>query len=233
MATLTALHQDLARVSLVDREPADVLTEITDIGNRAIAGSEAASVTLIRGGEPHTVAYQGQMAMDAEQLQYDRGYGPCMDAGRAALVFVVPDMRTEERWPDYARHVLDVGVLSSLSVPLPFQGATIGAMNFYSAQPEAFHDDDVALGEEVASFSAVAVANADHGAREEEDAANMRRAMDSRATIEQAKGILMERRKVTGDLVFAVLSRASQESNVKSRDVADHLVQTGEVLTAR
>jgi hypothetical protein len=43
----------------------------------------------------------------------------------------------------------------------------------------------------------------------------------------------MERLKVTGDLPFAVLSRASQKSNVKLRDVADHLVQTGEILTAR
>jgi GAF domain-containing protein len=233
MADLTALHQDLASVLLVDRDPTDVLTEITGIGNRAIAGSEAASVTLIRGGEPSTPAFHGQMAMDAEQLQYDRGYGPCLDAGRAGVVFVVPDMRTEERWPDYAEHVVGVGVLSSLSVPLPFQGATIGAMNFYSAQPRAFDGDDVALGEEVASFVAVAVANADHSARAEEDAANMRRAMESRATIEQAKGILMERLKVTGDVAFAVLSRASQESNVKLRDVADHLVQTGEVLTPR
>jgi AmiR/NasT family two-component response regulator len=77
----------------------------------------------------------------------------------------------------------------------------------------------------------VAVVNAQHGVRAAEDAANMRRAMESRATIEQAKGILMERLEVTGDVAFAVLSRASQESNVKLRDVADHLVQTGEVVS--
>jgi GAF domain-containing protein len=233
MADLTALHQDLAGVRLVDRDLADVLSEITGIGNRAIAGSEAASVTLIRGGKAGTAAFHGELAREAEQLQYDRGYGPCLDAGRAGLVFVVPDMRTEERWPDYARHVVGVGVLSSLSVPLPFQGATIGAMNFYSRQLKAFDEDDVALGEEVASFVAVAIANAEHGARAAEDAANMRRAMESRATIEQAKGILMERHKVTADAAFAVLTRASQESNKKLRDIAEHLVQTGEVLTRR
>jgi len=37
-------------------------------------------------------------------------------------------MRTEQRWPDYAQRVAAHGVLSSLSVPLPFQGATIGAI---------------------------------------------------------------------------------------------------------
>jgi len=233
MADLTALHRDLARLPLVDRDLVDVLTEITEVGHGAIAGSEAASITLIRGGEPGTIGCHGAMAMEAERLQYERGYGPCLDAGRAGMVFLVPDMRTEERWPDYARHVVDVGVLSSLSVPLPFQSATIGALNLYSSKSAAFDDEDVALGEEVASFVAVAVANAEHGARAAEDAANMRRAMESRATIEQAKGILMERLKLTGDAAFAVLTRASQENNMKLRDVADHLVQTGQLLTRR
>jgi GAF domain-containing protein len=231
MPDLTALHQALARVVLVDRDLTDVLGEITEIGRRAIPGSEAASVTLIHGGKPSTAAFRGQMAMDAEQLQYERGYGPCLDAGRAGLVFVVSDMRTEHRWPDYAAKVVARGVLSSLSVPLPFQEATIGALNHYSTRPAAFDEDDVALGEELADSVAVAVANAQHGARSAEEAANMRRAMESRATIEQAKGILMERHKLTADAAFTVLTHASQRSNVKLRDVADHLVQTGEILS--
>jgi len=78
----------------------------------------------------------------------------------------------------------------------------------------------------------VAVANAEHSTRSADEAANMRRAMESRATIEQAKGILIERHKLTPDAAFTVLARASQRSNVKLRDVADHLVQTGEILGA-
>jgi GAF domain-containing protein len=230
MSDLTALHQDLARVVLVDRDLTDVLEEITEIGRRAIPGSEAASVTLISGGEPRTAAYRGQMAKDAEELQYARGYGPCLDAGRAGLAFVISDMRTETRWPDYTAQAVHTGVRSSLSVPLPFQGVAIGAINHYSTRPAAFDEDDVARGEELADFIAVAVANAEHSTRSAEEAANMRRAMESRATIEQAKGILMERHKVTADLAFATLTQASQRSNVKLRDVADHLVQTGEML---
>jgi GAF domain-containing protein len=233
MPDLTALHQDLARVVLVGRELTDVLEEITEIGRRAIPGSEAASVTLIHGGKASTAAFRGEMAMDAERLQYERGHGPCLDAGRAGLVFVIADMRTETRWPDYAAQVIERGVLSSLSVPLPFQGASIGAINHYATRPAAFDEDDMARGEELADFIAVAVANAQHSTRSAEDAANMRRAMESRATIEQAKGILMERHKVTADLAFAALTHASQRSNVKLRDVADHLVQTGEMLDPR
>ena len=44
-------------------------------------------------------------------------------------MLLIDDMRTELRWPDYAQHAAAHGVLSSLSLPLPFQGATIGAVN--------------------------------------------------------------------------------------------------------
>ena len=203
------------------------MTEIVQISRRAIAGAEATSITLIRDDRAFTAAFDGQIAMDADEMQYARGYGPCLDAGRSGEVFLVPDMRVEERWPDYARHVQDLGVAASLSIPLPFQGATIGALNNYALLPHAFGEADVRLAEEVAAFVAIAVANAEASARATDDVQNMRRAMDSRAVIEQAKGILMERYKVTPDQAFTLLTHASQRTNVKLRDIAEELTATG------
>ncbi|HKH56745.1 MAG TPA: GAF and ANTAR domain-containing protein [Propionibacteriaceae bacterium] len=227
---LSKLHEELATVVLVGRDLADVLDEITKVARRAMPGTEAASITLIRGENAFTAAYDGQMALDADELQYERGYGPCMDAARAGQVFLIDDMRAEQRWPDYARNAAAQGVGSSLSVPLPFQGATIGALDTYAGRPHAFGEADVALGEDVASWLALAVSNAEAAARTEEDLAHMRKAMMSRAVIEQAKGILMERHKVTDDQAFTILTHASQQTNVKLRDVAADLVRTGALL---
>jgi GAF domain-containing protein len=227
--SLGALHAELAGVVIVGREMPEVLTEIVQISRRAIPGAEATSITLIRDERAFTAAYDGQIAMDADELQYQRGYGPCLDAGRSGEVFVVTDMPTEERWPDYGRHAAELGVRSSLSIPLPFQGATIGALNNYARTPGAFGEADVRLAEEVAAFVAIAVANAEASARATDDVTNMRRAMESRAVIEQAKGILMERYKVTSDQAFTLLTHASQRSNVKLRDVAEELAATGEL----
>jgi hypothetical protein len=102
---LTELHEDLARVAATGGDLADVLGEITRIARRAIPAIDAASITLIRGGKAFTAAYDGQMALDADELQYERGYGPCIDAGLAGQVMVIDDMATEERWPDYCRAV--------------------------------------------------------------------------------------------------------------------------------
>jgi GAF domain-containing protein len=225
--SLGALHQELARVVLVDRDLNEVLTEIVEIARRAIPGADGTSITLIREDRGFTAAFDGQIAMDADELQYERGYGPCLDAGRSGELFVVTDMRTEERWPDYCAHVADLGVLSSMSIPLPFQGATIGALNNYACQTSAFDEADISLGEEVAAFVAIAVANAEAAARATDDVANMRRAMASRSVIEQAKGILMERYKITSEQAFTLLTHASQRSNVKLRDIAEELTATG------
>jgi GAF domain-containing protein len=227
MNNVTELHEALARVVLADRELADVLTEITGIARRAMPSAEAASVTLIRGEKAFTAAYDGQMALDADELQYERGYGPCVDAGNAAQTLLVDNMLTDKRWPDYAQHVAAHGVLSSLSVPLPFQGITVGALNTYATQPKVFDDRDLDLAEEIAAWVAVAVGNAEAAARTSEDLTQLRIVMMSRAHIERAKGILMERHKITDDEAFTMLTRASQRTNTKLRDVAAELVRTG------
>jgi GAF domain-containing protein len=227
MTNLTELHEALARIVSADRELSEVLTEITRIARRAMPSVEAASITLIRDEKPFTAAYDGQMALDADELQYERGYGPCMDAGRAGQRFLIDDMRTDQRWPDYAQHAAAHGIFSSLSVPLPFQGATIGALNTYAGRPNLFDDRDVEIAEEVAAWVAIAVGNAEASARTSEDLTQLRAAMMSRACIEQAKGILMERHKIKEDEAFTALTHASQRTNTKLRDVAEELVRTG------
>ena len=221
------LLRDLSRVVLAGRALTDVLTDIVTIASRGIPGAESTSITLVRGDEAYTAAHHGEMALVADEMQYERGYGPCMDAGRGNVMLRVDDMATETRWPDYARRVVEVGVRSSLSVPLPYQGASIGALNIYSTRPGAFESDEaMTAGSEVAEAVAVAVVNADAHARIVDQAHNMRVAMESRAVIEQAKGVLMAQRGVTADEAFDMLRDASQRYNRKLRDIAVGIVES-------
>ena len=99
MPNLNGLHEDLARVVLVDRDLSEVLGEITIVARRAMPAVQAASITLIRGEKPFTAAYDGQLALDADELQYHKGYGPCIDAGLSGQVLAIDDMATDDRWP--------------------------------------------------------------------------------------------------------------------------------------
>jgi AmiR/NasT family two-component response regulator len=60
--------------------------------------------------------------------------------------------------------------------------------------------------------------------------AGLQTAMDTRALVGQAKGVLIERYKITGVEAFGLLVASSQAVNRKLRDFADHLVATGELL---
>jgi GAF domain-containing protein len=117
-------------------------------------------------------------------------------------------------------------VRSSLSIPLPYQGSSIGALNNYSTQRAAFASpESLRAGMEVAEIVAVAVANADAHAQLGEQARNMSLAMESRAVIEQAKGVLMAQRHVDAEQAFEILRAASQRYNRKLRDIAVGIVE--------
>jgi GAF domain-containing protein len=222
------LLRDLSRLALAGRTLEEVLGDIVAIANREVPGAESTSITLVRADKAFTAAHFGQMALAADELQYEHGYGPCMDAGRGGVVLRVDDMHTEQRWPDYVAHIVrDTAVRSSLSVPLPYQGATIGALNIYSSRPSAFASpQSLEAGLEVAETIAVAVANADAHWQVSEQARNMRVAMESRAMIEQAKGVLMAQRRVTAEQAFEILREASQRYNRKLRDIAVGIVES-------
>lgn len=220
----TELLAALARVALTDRALEDVLTEITEIARDAIPGAEATSITLMRDDRVWTAAYSGQLALDADELQYETGHGPCMDAGRTGLTLRTDDMREEERWPDYSPKVIKRGVLSSLSLPLPYQGTTIGGLNNYSSQPRAFSDRSVMLAREVAGTIAVAVMNADSHAEATATAEHLRKALESRKTIDMALGVVIAKYQCSPDTAFTILSRASQNQNRRLRDLAHDIV---------
>jgi GAF domain-containing protein len=221
------LFRKLSQVPLVNRSLEEVLGDITEIATGGIPGSEATSITLIRADKPFTAAHFGEMALAADELQYEKGYGPCIDAGRGGVVLRIDDVGTETRWPDYMAHVAETGVRSSLSVPLPYQGTSVGALNIYSSRAAAFASpESLEAGLEVAETIAVAVVNADAHAQLSDDARNMRIAMDSRAVIEQAKGVLMAQRHVDADQAFEILREASQRYNRKLRDIAAGIVES-------
>lgn len=215
---------ELARIVLAEETLDSVLSKLVELAKQVIAAADEVSLTLVRRGRAETAAYTGVLAMQADERQYGLDAGPCLDAGRGGEVFYIRDMRTEDRWPAYSPQAASIGVLSSLSVPLPIQEDLLGALNVYSGRPEAFAEDDIRAGEAFAAYAAVAVANADSFASTAEMAENLRIAMASRATIEQAKGILMARGGITADQAFEMLVRASQRENRKLRDVATELV---------
>jgi AmiR/NasT family two-component response regulator len=114
-------------------------------------------------------------------------------------------------------------VLSQLCIPLQADERSLGTLSLYAAKPAAFTDVDERVTTMFATLAALALADALR-------AEQMRAAVANRDLIGQAKGILMERHRITADAAFARLAEASQHDNIKLTEVAARLVETGELV---
>jgi GAF domain-containing protein len=219
---------ELGRLLLSGEDTQSVLQKVVDLVQRAMPEGAEASITLLRNQEPTTAAYTGELALQLDEMQYGRGHGPCLEAALGGHVVEILDGRTEERWPDYVPTFLERGALSSIAVPVPAAQLAAG-LNVYAPTARAFTEDDRRVALCAAAYAGAALTNMDALQDARELAGNLQAAMEFRSVIEQAKGILMERHKLTGDEAFRVLAEASMHANRKLRDLAEGLVRTGEL----
>jgi GAF domain-containing protein len=215
---------ELSKIVLGEEPLAEILERVVHVASRVLPTVSEASITLIAGDDPSTVAFTGQRAIALDERQYEMQRGPCLDAASSAQMIMIPDMSEETRWAMFADTAKKVGILSSLSVPLPVQRHVTGALNFYSSDLNGFDERSVELAQTFAGQAAVAVANAHLYETTAALAEQMKQAMVTRAIIEQAKGIVMREQGCTADDAFDTLVRLSQQSHMKLRDVAQRLV---------
>jgi transcriptional regulator with GAF, ATPase, and Fis domain len=216
---------DLARQVHASEDFSDSLARITATAEQAIGGCEAASISLLTRDGPITFGATNALADEGDQIQYEEGEGPCLDAAMDEQWVYTPDLAVDPRWPrSAARLSLHLGVHSMFSTRLTLDAApndTLGGLNMYATRPDAFSQQDQMLALLLSSLGAVVV----DAARQQE---NLRRAIESRQVIGEAVGILRAQNQVSSEQAFRMLSQASQRMNVKLRDVAERIVRPPE-----
>jgi transcriptional regulator with GAF, ATPase, and Fis domain len=215
----------LSGVALAHSDLEETLREICRIATRAVPNAEGATVTTFPQGRPGALA-SDDWAQALDELQFEEHEGPCLDAYRTGNAFRIVDLKSEARWPSYVPRALEHGARSILSLPMAAEGSIIGALNLYSREPEAFDAEAASIGEIVSAHAGLAsqVSAAFFGHRDLAD--QLSEAMQSRAVIEQAKGILIAVHRCDADQAFERLVRMSQTTNRKLREVAEQTVQT-------
>jgi hypothetical protein len=210
----------------------DVLLRIAQAAVSTVGGCRMASVTLSERSGYRTAASTDAAATTVDRLQYQVDEGPCLEAFHAAMVYAqsFPD----ERWPALASRPTESGVQSALSYRLAAASSGTadsggGSLNSYGVIPYAFNDPAQEIGLILAAHASVAVRTVGERSNLQSLGRDLQHALLSRDVIGQAKGILMERLKVTPEDAFDLLRRASQHLNVKLRDVARGLAETGEL----
>jgi GAF domain-containing protein len=220
---------ELGQLSFAEHSLESVVRTVTRLAARVLPREPITSVTIVLGDRPSTVASSGELAVDLDQVQYRLGDGPCLSAALTGEPSEILDTRADRQWPQFAAAAAAAGCDSVLAFPLPVQERVSGSLNVYGRKLGAADDGIRDLLTRFVSYAVVPVSNMYLYEAAVERAEHLEAALDSRAVIDQAKGVLMERFKLTPDQAFQALTRVSMETNTKVRDVAARFVATGEL----
>jgi GAF domain-containing protein len=218
----TALEVLARALHVKDALLAPTLDAIVSAAVTALPRVRDAGLILLVRGQLVPQAVTGRAPQQLDLLQQQTGQGPCIEAARQQAVIRIDDIRADTRWPVFCARAAELGVGSQLCLPLWAGERRLGTLSLYAESPAAFTRHDERITTVFAALAATALAEAQR-------AEQMRTAVASRDLIGQAKGILMERHRITADEAFALLAQVSQDGNVKLSEVAARLVETGQL----
>ena len=203
------------------RGTADTLQRIAAMAVDLIDSCDVAGVCVLRPNRNDTCAHTDGALQVMDDLQHDLAEGPSMGGPSTADVISIGDLARDAPWPRWASEVVGrTGVRAYLGFRLFVEDDSIGLLNLYAYEPDAFDHEDQLDGLVAAAHASVALsATVRHD--------QMHTALTSRQLIGEATGILRERFALSTDQAFAVLKRLSSQQNIKLFAVAQHVVETG------
>jgi len=201
----------------------ELLGRVCEQVTRAVPGVDAATVTLLRDGEPHTAASTSEVATRLDLRQYDLGAGPCLTAAEEGVLIRATPGDATRLWPEFADEARRAGMGSFLSAPLVLDGHA-GGINCYSARGHGFAELDERLLDLYTTAVEAALRGHQRYLAAQRAVEQLRTALESRSIIDQAKGMLMAIRSVSAEEAFRLLVARSQRENVKLRHVAERFV---------
>ncbi len=208
----------------------ELLGDVADFAEQAIPGVDGVGVALVeRHGDKSRVqtrAATADFVHDIDVVQYQEfNEGPCITCMESRRACISGSLGSDKRWPQFGGRVARMAVHSALSLPLMVGDEVIGAINAYARNRDAFGEHAVQLGSLFAGPAAVSVYNAQLLAGAQERTKALQRALESRAVIDQAIGIVRSRSGVSAEVAFDRLIRLSQTENVKLHLVAERIVE--------
>jgi ANTAR domain/GAF domain len=218
---------ETARILFTAGSVTHTLSSVVELAVATIEGCDFAGLSLVVGDVVTTPVHTDPVVAKIDALQNRTGEGPGLDAVAYRLIFFADDLGRDLRWLHFAPLATEAGIRSVLALPLS-SDSQVGALNLYSRYPSAFGVDGRAKAAILVSLASLALSIAHSHEDEERRAANFHAALGSRETIGEALGILMEREHINAEEAFAILRRASQYLNIKLREVAKNLIDTGE-----
>jgi GAF domain-containing protein len=209
----------------------DFLHQVT-VRCAQVLGVSAAGVLLTdQRGALRVVAASTEQTRLLELLQSQTDQGPCPECFHTGRPVAVADLSTAaSRWPRFVAQARQIGFASVHALPMRLRTNVIGALNLFGTRPGALAEDTVRLGQAMADVATIGLLQARAIHDRQTLAEQLQTALNSRVVIEQAKGVIAERRRLDMDQSFTLLRGTARTGNRRLSELARAVVDGTETI---
>ena len=228
-------RSDLARqaaelLTIANTSEPRSLHQLVTLASHQVAACSGATAVLWHGNEPAVRAASHPDLPGLDDVQLSSGRGPVLDALSGGGPVSCPDTLAETRWPEYASAALRCGV--RCCVALAYQpGPDAVTLSLSGARPRSLEPGQLA--ELLTTFGGAVMGNAAEYGDARRTALQLRAAADSRALVDQAKGMLMQALGCSAEDALDRLRQISQDRNLRVTDVARTIIDSRGARGAR
>lgn len=201
----------------------DVIDVLTGLTGRCVEllGAAAAGVLLADpDGTLRVIGSSTEQIQLLELFQVQNEQGPCLDAYTTGKVVISADMTTSP-WPKFAAESIAAGFPSVCAIPLRLKSSVLGCLNLFMSEAVALSDTDVVIARALADVASIAIVQ-DQATRDSEvREGHLQYALQSRISIEQAKGMIAQRNDLDMDSAFRHLRGYARSNNRRLSEVAE------------
>jgi GAF domain-containing protein len=228
-ADLQQLTRTFVRLAdtLVDRFDVIELLHVLTGDCVQFLGVESAGVMLSdQQGQLRVAAASSEQTRLLELFELQNDQGPCLDCYRTGRPVAYTDLGDgKSPWPRFAAQAHGAGLSSVHAIPMRLRSRVIGALNLFWVEPVPASDDDTRIAQAFADIATIAILQERLSREHQIVAEQLQHALTSRVLIEQAKGILAERRNIDMDEAFSTLRETARSTNTRLSDLARDIVE--------
>jgi len=223
---LAPMFVSLADTLLTDFDLADLYTDLAEACTELLEVSAAGLMLVDARGQLRVMACSNQRSRLLVLMEIQNDEGPSLDAHRYRSPVLVPDVSVKrDQWPRFADEALRMGYRATYAIPMRVRDLSIGALNLFDHDSHALDPDKIQVAKALADVASIAIIQHRGAHRPEDLSQRLHAALNSRAVIEQAKGIVAEHDQITMDAAFTLLRSYARRTNQRLSDLAGSLVR--------
>jgi transcriptional regulator with GAF, ATPase, and Fis domain len=222
---LAGAFVELADTLVDDFDLIDFLSRLTARCVDLLDVSAAGLLLADQRGALQVVAASTERTRLLELLQLQTDQGPCPECFHTGQPVAVPELAVAtDRWPAFVAEARQIGFASVYAAPMRLRTEVIGALNLFDIRPGPLPDDTIRLGQALADVATIGLLQARAITRRDTLTEQLQTALNSRVLIEQAKGVLAERRQLDMEQAFGLLRSTARDTNRRLSELARAVV---------